>query len=543
MGLRLSQNPLFPSRHWKRVANKLFNIAKLLLFLAMAIKLEEVKAKLKKFPKDKKDDARAYLDSILELSDVKEDTELKSEIEELRTPDIIKGDVVAQFELSYDSFMETLEPVYYWLLDFLRESLGYQVDKTADFFSASEASGFYGEMGMRRTNLEKRATELLAIINAVVKSVINLVYDMREFELRFKHYDDLKSGDTDKSRTADLSLKTIWLTEVDMKKGAAAINALVQNLNFVLLRDAFVALTVPGGENLEKLKKEMEKKVDDMDITDVTKRILRPRIAEYIEWRAISEKELRKRFGVEKAYLKSQIAAIKLYTRWARPYLIGTQRLIPTELLELSGGRYAETARTMAAESATPFDVMHIYLELLGRKQVEKAGKQDVQIEHDENKVYSVIELRFAFRSAGGAIERGHYTPRGKSVVKFVSYVMSKKQLDELEKKKDDEVLKFIETMTKETLDAMADDLKKYLEGDKGEKKKKEEIPFVTPAVDFANYVKRFSEHLTKIAPLKGPKREAWKVALLRAATKKKAKDDNWKLYELYKKAHKMTTW
>jgi hypothetical protein len=41
------------------------------------------------------------------------------------------------YELTYDSFGESLEPIYYWLLDFLREDLGYEVEKTADYFAAA----------------------------------------------------------------------------------------------------------------------------------------------------------------------------------------------------------------------------------------------------------------------------------------------------------------------------------------------------------------------------------------------------------------------
>ena len=505
----------------------------------MVVKIGDIEKNLKGLKAKGKTAQRDYLDKLLASSEVQKDEELKKKIEELCTPDITKGDPADQYELTYDSFQETLEPMYYWLLDFMRD-LGYSVDKTADYFAASEASGFYSEMGMKRTNLEKRAIELLAIINGVIKSIINLVYDMREFDLRFKHYDDLKSKDAAISNNGDLSLKTVWLTDVDMKKGAAAINALVQNLNFVLLRDAFVALAIPNGEDLIKLKKEMEKKVDGMDITDITKRILKPRIAEYIDWRAFSEKELRKRYDVEKSYLRAQVQALKLYTRWARPYLIATQRLIPAEYKELS---YKEAA----AELATAFDVMHIYIELMGRKEIKDATKQKISVENDENKVYVALELRFAFRSTGGAIAQGHYTPRGKVIIKFMSYVLTKKQLDELNKKKDDEVLKFIDNITKETLDTMSEDLKKYLEGKEEKKKEKKvefEIPIITPAINIGKSLAGISKKI-KLMP-SGPKKEAWKVALLKAAGTEKAKGDKgdlWKVYDLYKKAHRMTTW
>jgi len=517
-----------------------------ILILAMTVKISEVERKLKGLKDKGKTAQREYLDKLLAHPEIQKDEELKKKIEKLRTPSIIKGDPAAEYELTYDTFMETLEPMYYWLLDFLRESLGYSVDKVADYFAASEASGFYGEMGMRKTQLEKRAMELLAIINGVIKSIINLVYDMREFELRFKHYDDLKSKDTGISKTGDLSLKTIWLTEVDMKKGAAAINMLVQNLNFVLLRDAFVALTVPSGKDLEKIKTEMTKKIKEMDITDITKRILEPRIAEYIDWRAFSEKELRKRYDVEKAYLKSQVDALKLYTRWARPYMIATQRLIPAEFQDMSES-VKEAEKLAGPELITPFDVMHIYIELLGKKEIKTVTKQELKVTNEDDKVFLVIELRYAFRAAGGAIAQGHYSPRGKVVIKFLSYALTTKQLADIEKKKEDEVLGFIDDITKETLNAMSEDLKKYIEGkeDKKEEKKPEvEIPFITPLLKFGRSAKEYKEKAKSVFKMPtGPKKEAWLIALLLVAGKEKVKGDLWKLYELYKKAYRMTTW
>src|SRR3989304_351529 len=82
---------------------------------------------------------------------------------------ILKGEPVTTLDVVYDSFGETMEPMYYWLLDSMKD-MGYDVEKPADFFAASEASGYYGEMGIRRTNLEKRAMELLGTANAVIKS-------------------------------------------------------------------------------------------------------------------------------------------------------------------------------------------------------------------------------------------------------------------------------------------------------------------------------------------------------------------------------------
>jgi HD superfamily phosphohydrolase YqeK len=39
-----------------------------------------------------------------------------------------------------------------------------------------------------------------------------------------------------------------------------------------------------------------------LDLNDRVKRILEPRIAEFLQWKEISEQELRKRFNIEKNY-------------------------------------------------------------------------------------------------------------------------------------------------------------------------------------------------------------------------------------------------
>ena len=57
------------------------------------------------------------------------------------------------------------------------------------------------------------------------------------------------------------------------------------------------------------------------------KRILLPRIQEFNIWIEQSEKELRKRYEIERTYLKSQVNSLKLYSRWAKPYLKAAQQL------------------------------------------------------------------------------------------------------------------------------------------------------------------------------------------------------------------------
>ena len=64
-----------------------------------------------------------------------------------------------------------------------------------------------------------------------------------------------------------------------------------------------------------------EKDVNKLDLNDRVKRILIPRVQEFSNWLEHSGAELNKRYKMERAYLKSQVDSLKLYARWAKPYL------------------------------------------------------------------------------------------------------------------------------------------------------------------------------------------------------------------------------
>ena len=64
-----------------------------------------------------------------------------------------------------------------------------------------------------------------------------------------------------------------------------------------------------------------------LELNDRVKRILFPRIQEFKSWLEQSERELRNRYEIEKNYLRSQVNSLKLYSRWAKPYLLSAQKL------------------------------------------------------------------------------------------------------------------------------------------------------------------------------------------------------------------------
>jgi len=243
---------------------------------------------------------------IDKISDIIEDVSPHYRRKKDKEADLVPAE---EHKLVYDSTSETLEPVYFWILDFTNNLFDGKVEKLVDNFTASPGSGHFAELGARATRMQEEGMKILGSVNTVLKSIMNLIYDLKEFEIRLSHYNISHSEKKEEEDTGFLALKQIWMDNVDVKRGRGSINMLAQDLNFVTLRDAFmIARTV--------------EEVDKMDLNDRVKRILKPRLHEFLEWKKRSEVELRKRFEIEKGYLKSQVNSLKLYTRWVKPYIV-----------------------------------------------------------------------------------------------------------------------------------------------------------------------------------------------------------------------------
>src|SRR3990167_4127514 len=181
-------------------------------------------------------------------------------------------------KIVYDSSSETLEPLYFWTVDFM-ENRGLSPEKLIDNFASSPGSGHFAELGQRATIMQQQGAKILGDVNTVLRSVLNIIYDLKEFRIRLEHYDHLNGKDKGESQAAILSLKQIWLDKVDSVKGNSSVKAMSFQGGFQTLIHAFLSIN-------------NEKDVDNIDLNDVIKRILRPRIQEFNIWVEQSEKEL-----------------------------------------------------------------------------------------------------------------------------------------------------------------------------------------------------------------------------------------------------------
>jgi hypothetical protein len=446
----------------------------------------------------------------------------------------VREEPLSEHHMVYDSSSETLEPIYFFILDLMND-FKLDTEKIIDNFSSSPGSGHFAELGQRATIMQQQGTKILGDINTVLRSVLNIIYDLKEFRIRLSQYDNL---DTDKRESAILALKQIWMDKVDITKGNSSIKAMaLGQAGFQTLIDAFLFV-------------KEEKDVDKVDLNDRVKRILRPRIIEFKDWLEHSEKELRKRYELEKAYLASQVNSLKLYARWAKPYLKAAQQL---EMKEM--GREPALVKT--------FNTIILELTLLGKQKIrpqEEAVSGNLPREFEKMKIkrdyYLCTLVEFIFRGIPQKVaQQSHYAFGGRAEISFKSYVLNQEELDkfeeELESSDIEDVLKLIEGSTGESMEKIQDEINFFLE-DKdeyshGDGHKDTSNPFLAL---IGGYDKKSSEKDAG-KESKPEKKDSWwparesfiEEAHLRPLAEGKAKDMTFKLFDVYKKAHGMPSY
>ena len=425
------------------------------------------------------------------------------------------------FTIIYDSFHEGLEPLYFWVLDFMRDNYwgaGLEVKKALDNFEASVGGGFFGDIGTRASVMQDRAMKMMGAINTVVRSIVNVIYDLKEFEQRLEMYKNLETKNKEKRNAARLNLKQFWMDKVDVQRGRGSINMLAQQLQFVTLRDAFMAVN-------------NEKEVKKTDLNKRVQRILAPRISEYLAWEKLSGSELEKRYKIEKTYLRSQVNALKLYTQWAKPYLKAAEQLRMTEF--------------NSADLVSTFNNLQLEVNLVGTKETKPSDVNEEWKDFDESdkikNFYQVIEVGFKFRSVPHTMRQTqtgiHYVQGGRVEINFRGFGLSEDELKAVEEKEVEDGLKYVEGMTTDTLDALQEDLKHYMEDE--EEEEKEGVKEENIGKSLFKGFKEIGGAFRKIIPEKSYEfvEKAVKKAAVSGASK-----TAYIIYNVYKKGHGMYT-
>jgi len=422
-------------------------------------------------------------------------------------------------KLAYDSPAEQLEPIYFWILDFLKDG-GYDVTKIVDNFVSSPGGGYFAEIGARATKMQEEGMKILGVLNTVIKSVINIIYDLKEFEIRLKQYDSLKSNKKSEKEAALLGLKQIWMDKVDINRGRGSINGMSYDLGFTTLRDAFM---VAG--SIDDAKK--------LDLNERVRRVLLPRLQEFFDWKESSEKELRKRYEIEKNYLRSQYNTVKLYSQWALPYLKAASQL---------ASRGTETA-----DIVNIFNTMVLELSLLAKQEIKPAKEVDSKTvpksfrdKKFKRKYYSCVMVEFNFRGIPYRDQRGGYSYGGKAEISFQSFALNEQELKlfnkELEKDSLSETLKLVKGITADSLKQIEEEIDHFL-GKEDEEEKKDKKSGI---IEWLFGKPKKEEKKEKIESAKDVKPDNYDEMLLRKLAETGAASGAFRIYDVYKKSHGM---
>lgn len=491
-------------------------------------------------------------DSIAKVNALKKAGKFWEAVDAAKPRDLKQGE---QFKISYNSSSESLEPIYFWILDFLDGLGGPASKKLVDNFVSSPGSGHFSEMMGKATRMQEEGMKIMQTIGVLIKSVINIIYDLRQFESRLKDYKNANSKNRDTSTAGLMALKQTWLDNVDIKKGNSSIKAMTfsQQGAFVTLLNAFFMV------NDESLKDINGKEID---LNDIVKRVLQQRISEFNEWKRLSDYELTKRFKMEKAWLKSQVDSLKLYARWAKPYLQSAEQLKMTGSMSSSAALVkAFNTNTMQLVVRKDFD-FDVKSSVVNHKL--PPGFEDIP-EKNMRTYISCVFVDFKFRGIPQRVEQ-HYGFGGKSDVTFNAYGLSKEELAELEKRLGEsdvqDALKLVEGVTTDSLKEIEDDIRYFLEGaddrigeEKPEDKKKEQKEEVVDDSDpftallgkgtfwGKDEVKK-DDKSAKKADVKPyiMKSENYAEKVVRQNAMAEARGKCFTVYDVYKKAHGMAS-
>lgn len=438
-----------------------------------------------------------------------------------------------QTALAYDSYAEKLEPVYFWILD-LMEDLGLDTEKIADNFTASPGSGYFSDMNQRMGALQDRAMNFLKLINDMIKGIIVLINELKARELKIRDYDDMTSENKAVKESAILSLKRRWTDEVDIKKEQGALLQMNRQV-FPGIMDAFMQFN-------------SYEEIDKLDINDTIKRMLKPRLKEWQDWVKKSEEAERKYFRIEKGHLKTQVNNIRLYARWAKPYLKAAEQLRVKDIKSPS--------------LVNAFNTMLLELSLFGKKEIkpEQEAINKVLPEKFKNiklkrKYYSCVFIDFLFRGIPTPSgQRGHFVHGGKVNVKFKAYALNEDEIIMLNKKLEEDDMGYIlgiaEGISDTGLDELKEDIDNFLKKDEKPKKESESEdinPFSELWKGFFSLFKsekkeekKDDKDKIKTIEKEGIKKDSYDESLVRKLAESKASDTAQLIIYAYKKGHGM---
>jgi len=449
--------------------------------------------------------------------------------------------------LSWEVYDLSLEEPYFWLLDYFKDGFPI-IEKIEDSFAAAENSAFFGVTQQRLGAQQDRVSQFLATMGKMVKELFQMVRELRIIDERLGYYDaieaELVKPIEQRSKTAEITMKGLFVDLVQGGgKSAASVYGMARELEFITLPDLF--FDAPPFKNVQELDHFLESLKENFNKN--VRRVLQRHLGQYTEWKKRTHQEHQNRKKFQLAYLGQHFDIIKMYLTWIKPYLRHARSLSMKE------------KSLTSPELISAFEGSLLDVEILARRRkslgkfpVEENGK----IVEKEKGVNSCVLVTFNYRTrAELKVQQESYQRGpvhiGKMVVTFRAYAWTDQQLENykaLKQKELFELLGDVSSSVQQAMEALGDQLFRYLEEAKG--KKTEEKKSNKKPESKKTFMEKFLGDFYTPKRAKGPNISAKQLKLLQDKEKDELKGmaggavfHAFNAHHLFKKAHRMAAW
>ncbi len=448
---------------------------------------------------------------------------------------------INKYKLFVEGYNISIEEPYFWLLHYLRWFHSFQhIDKITDIFSASENSSFFGSSQQRLGLQQDKVSQFLATIGKMVKELFQLVRELRVLDERLGYYQDSYDERSPSRGSAEITLKGIWIDMVEQgAKNPASVYGMAREVQFTTLPDLFFS-THPLKQEDVDVTVERERGEFNRKVREVLKRKLRT----FLAWKEATFEEIKNRRVFTLKYLRQHYEVIKMYMAWVKPYLKNIQRLM------------MDQSKMETPDILVAFETSMMEVEILAKK---PQGK--VKLGGREQTVYQVIVLHFWFRTRPemSYVQEGYQKGPlhvGRVQTTFRAYAWNDEEIEKYKKMRDQEdfmLLGLIDSSVKAAMEALGDELMRYLEEAGEEMKKKEEKkevekpvsanPLVSAYKGFAGMFRSYKGASKGVAQKKPSRGDLYALNDLKKKAETGVRGSMWGIYHHFKKHHGMLNW
>ncbi|MBI5072690.1 hypothetical protein HZA99_02640 [Candidatus Woesearchaeota archaeon] len=354
------------------------------------------------------------------------------------------------YRVVHQVFNQSIEENYFWTVEFLRTHEAYHdILKITDMFSASEHSAFFGSAQQRLGLQQDKVSQFLATIGKMVKELFQLVREIRILDERLGYYEDSMDAKSKTRESAEITLKGIWIDLVEQgSKNPASVYGMARELQFTTLPDLFFSVHPMKIDEVDAM-------VAKLDFNRKVKEVLSRKIRTYLQWKITTHDEIKNRRIFTIKYLRQHFDIIRMYMHWVKPYLRNIRRL---QLMN----------QTNSPDLISAFEGSLVEIEILAKKLPTnfRYGRQLLTNE----KYSAVIILHFSYRSTPQMAYNQEYNRGplhvGKTALTLRAYAWDDKKIKkymDMKQEEDLELLSIVDGSVKAALEALGDELQRYL--------------------------------------------------------------------------------